>query len=260
MKFVPLIIVTSLITLTLFLGSGQASLPQSTVKNIVLVHCAFADGSSWAKVIPILESRGFRVTAVQNPLSSLSDDANATRRILALQDGPVILVGHSWGGAVITEVGNDPKVAGLVYVAAYAPDKGESAGDVSAAYGRTAGQKRIEVDAQQFASMSEQGILNFFAEGLPMAERKLVHAVQGQTYVPMFAEKLTQAAWRSKPSWHVVATKDQTLTADMERANVVKSNGKSIEIPTCHVAMLQEPEKVADLIAEAAQDAMAKKP
>src|SRR5215475_12233412 len=105
------------------LGSAsRAQPPQGTVKNIVLVHGAFADGSSWAKVIPILEARGFHVTAVQNPLTSLADDANATRRIIAHQDGPVILVGHSWGGAVITEAGDDPQVAGLVYIAAFAPD------------------------------------------------------------------------------------------------------------------------------------------
>src|SRR5262245_62242828 len=104
---------------------SRAQAPEGAVKNIVLVHGAFADGSSWAKVIPILESRGFHVAAVQNPLTSLADDVNATQRIIAQQDGPVILVGHSWGGAVITEAGDDPKVLGLVYVAAYSPDKGQ---------------------------------------------------------------------------------------------------------------------------------------
>jgi pimeloyl-ACP methyl ester carboxylesterase len=108
-------------------GSAHAQSEQPAVKNIVLVHGAFADGTSWSKVIPILEARGFHVVAVQNPLTSLSDDVNATRRIIAMQDGPIILVGHSWGGAVISEVGDDPKVAGLVYVAAYVPDVGMSA-------------------------------------------------------------------------------------------------------------------------------------
>ena len=233
--------------------------PEDTVKNIVLVHGAFADGSSWAKTIPILESRGFHVTAVQNPLTSLADDANATRRIIALQDGPVILVGHSWGGAVITEAGDDPKVAGLVYVAAYAPDVGKSANDTSAPFAPTPGQKSIQVDAQHFAWMSEEGILNHFAEGLPMSERRLVFAVQGQIYGPMLDEKLTHAAWKSKPSWHVIASKDHTLTPAMERAGAEKARGKSIALPTCHVAMLQEPEKVADLISEAAKDALKKK-
>jgi len=230
--------------------------PQDTVKNIVLVHGAFADGSSWAKTIPILESRGFHVTAVQNPLTSLADDANATRRIIALQDGPVILVGHSWGGAVITEVGDDPKVAGLVYVAAYVPDIGKSANDTSAPFGLTPGQKSIQVDSQHFASMTEEGILNSFAEGLPVSERRLVFAVQGQIYGPMFDEKLTHAAWKSKPSWHVIASNDHTLTPAMEREGADKARGKSVALPTCHVAMLQEPEKVADLITKAAQEAL----
>src|SRR6516225_4344666 len=179
-----------------FADVDQAQAQQQAVKNIVLVHGAFADGTSWGKVIPILEARGFHVVAVQNPLTSLSDDVNATRRIMAMQDGPVILVGHSWGGAVITEAGDDPKVAGLVYVAAYAPDVGMSANDTSKPFGATPGQKAIQADSQHFAWMSEEGILNSFAEGLPMAERRLVLAVQGQIYGPMFDEKLTHAAWK----------------------------------------------------------------
>ena len=234
-------------------GSPPVQSQQPPVKNIVLVHGAFADGSSWAKVIPILEARGLHVVAVQNPLTSLSDDVNATRRIIAMQDGPVILVGHSWGGAVISEVGDDPKVAGLVYVAAYAPDVGKSANETSAPFGPTPGQKAIQADSQHFAWMSEEGILNSFADGLPMAERRLVLAVQGQTYGPMFDEKLTHAAWKSKPSWHVIATKDHTLSPAMEEADAKKAGGTAVRLPTCHVAMLQEPDKVADVITAAAK-------
>jgi len=244
---------TASIAAAVLSGSTAAQSQQSTVKNIVLVHGAFADGSSWTKVIPILEKRGLHVVAVQNPLTSLSDDANATRRIIAMEDGPVILVGHSWGGAVITEVGDDPKVAGLVYVAAYAPDAGSSANETSAPFGSTPGQKAIKVDSQHFASLSEEGVLNSFADGLPMAERRIILAVQGQIYGPMFDEKLTHAAWKSKPSWHVIATKDHTLSPAMEEAGAKKSHGVSISVPTCHVAMLQEPQKVADLIMEAAK-------
>src|SRR6201996_5574081 len=131
-------------------GASHAQTPAPPVKNIVLVHGAFADGTSWAKVIPILESRGFHVVAVQNPLTSLADDVNATRRLIALQDGPVILVGHSWGGAVITEAGDDPKVVGLVYVAAWTPDIGKSANETSNPFGFTPGQKSIQVDSQHF--------------------------------------------------------------------------------------------------------------
>src|SRR5262245_36772687 len=259
MKITNAILAGSFGVLLSLAGESRAEPTQGTVKNVVLVHGAFADGSSWAKVIPILESRGFHVTAVQNPLTSLADDANATRRVIAQQDGPVILVGHSWGGAVITEAGDDPKVAGLVYVAAFVPDKGASAIDTSKPFGPTPGLKSIQTDSHHFALMSEEGILNFFAEGLPMAERRLVLAVQGQTYGPMLDEKLTDAAWKSKPSWHVIATNDQTLAPAMERAGAEKARGKAVALPTCHVAMLQEPEKVADLITEAAREAVKKK-
>jgi pimeloyl-ACP methyl ester carboxylesterase len=225
------------------------------VKNIVLVHGAFADGTCWAKVIPILEARGFHVVAVQNPLTSLTNDVDATRRIIAMQDGPVILVGHSWGGAVITEVGDDPKVVGLVYVAAWMPEIGTSANQTSEPFGPTPVLKEIQVDAQHFASLSEEGVINDFADGLPMAERRLVLAVQGQTYGPMFDEKLTHAAWKSKPSWHVISMKDHTLSPAMEENAAKRSGGVAVKLPTCHVAMLQEPEKVADVITEAAKGA-----
>jgi pimeloyl-ACP methyl ester carboxylesterase len=143
-KVAKIVLAGSVGVATALLGSAHAS-QQSPVKNIVLVHGAFADGTSWAKVIPILEKRGFHVVAVQNPLTSLSDDVNATRRIISMQDGPVILVGHSWGGAVISEIGDDPRVAGLVYVAAYAPDVGMSANDASKPFGATPIQKTIQV-------------------------------------------------------------------------------------------------------------------
>jgi pimeloyl-ACP methyl ester carboxylesterase len=238
-------------------GVSHAQTTPPSVKNILLVHGAFADGTSWGKVIPILEARGFHVVAVQNPLTSLADDANATRRLIALQDGPVILVGHSWGGAVITEVGDDPKVVGLVYVAAWMPDVGKSANQTSEPFGPTPVLKEIRVDAQHFASLSEDGVINDFANGLPMAERRLVLAVQGQTYGPMFDEKLTHAAWRSKPSWHVISMNDRTLSPAMEEDEAKRSGGIAVKLPTCHVAMLQEPEKVADVISEAAKNSLA---
>jgi hypothetical protein len=147
-------------------------------------------------------------------------------------------------------------VAGLVYVSAYVPEVGQSANETSAPFGPTPGQQAIQVDSQKFASMSPEGIINSFADGLPMAERRLVLAVQGQIYGPMFDEKLTHAAWKSKPSWHVISLKDHTLSPAMEADGAKRSGGKSISLPTCHVAMLQEPRKVADLITEAANDAV----
>ena len=239
-------------------GVNSVGAQSQAVKNILLVHGAFADGTSWGKVIPILAARGFHVVAVQNPLTSLADDANATRRLIALQDGPVILVGHSWGGAVISEAGDDPKVAGLVYVAAFVPEVGTSANQTGAPFGPTPGEKAIKVDEQHFAWMSDEGIINAFADGLPMAERRLVLAVQGQIYGPMFDEKLTHAAWKSKPSWHVISMNDHTLSPAMEEDGAKRSGGVAVRLPTCHVAMLQEPEKVADVITEAAKGAAAK--
>jgi pimeloyl-ACP methyl ester carboxylesterase len=254
-KLAKTVVAGSIGVATALSGVSHAQAQSQPVKNILLVHGAFADGTSWGKVIPILEARGFHVVAVQNPLTSLEDDANATRRLIALQDGPVILVGHSWGGAVITEVGDDPKVVGLVYVAAWMPEIGNSANQSSEPFGPTPVLKEIKVDAQHFASLSEEGVINDFADGLPMAERRLVLAVQGQIYGPMFDEKLTHAAWKSKPSWHVISMNDRTLSPAMEEDGAKRSGGVAVKLPTCHVAMLQEPEKVADVITEAAKEA-----
>jgi pimeloyl-ACP methyl ester carboxylesterase len=129
----------------------------AVVKNIVLVHGAFADGSSWSNVIPLLQEMSCHAVAVQNPMTSLADEVAFTKRIIALQDGPVLLVGHSWGGAVITQAGDDPKVVGLVYVAAYAPEVGQSANDASSPFGWTEGQRQIRLDGQKFATLTSQG-------------------------------------------------------------------------------------------------------
>lgn len=246
----------ALTIMTPVVAIGQSA--PNVVKNIVLVHGAFADGTSWSRVIPLLEADGYHVVAVQNPLTSLADDVAATKRAIALQDGPVILVGHSWGGAVITQAGNDPKVAGLVYIAAYAPDVGESANDASTPYGLTEGQKSIRLDDQKFATMTSQGMLEDFAQCLSVSERKLILAVQGESYGPMFAEKLTTAAWKTKPSWVVISADDRMLPPAMERAEEKKLNATATVLPTCHLAMLKAPVKVAAVISDAAKQALSK--
>ena len=228
----------------------------SDVKNIVLVHGAFADGSSWSKVIPHLQQMGYNAVAVQNPLTSLADEVAFTKRIIGLQDGPVILVGHSWGGAVITEAGDDPKVVGLVYVTAYAPEPGQSANDASSPFGWTEGQKQIRVDSQKFATVTEKGMFEYIAEGLAEAERKLFFAVQGQSYGPMFDEKLTVAAWKSKPTWAVISTKDQMLPPEMERTSAEKIGAVTTTLSTCHMSILEEPARVAAVIDQAAKAAL----
>ena len=228
----------------------------SDVKNIVLVHGAFADGSSWSKVIPHLQQMGYNAVAVQNPLTSLADEVAFTKRIIGLQDGPVILVGHSWGGAVITEAGDDPKVVGLVYVTAYEPEPGQSANDASSPFGWTEGQKQIRVDSQKFATVTEKGMFEYIAEGLAEAERKLFFAVQGQSYGPMFDEKLTVAAWKSKPTWAVISTKDQMLPPEMERTSAEKIGAVTTTLSTCHMSILEEPARVAAVIDQAAKAAL----
>jgi pimeloyl-ACP methyl ester carboxylesterase len=233
--------------------------PSSVVKNIVLVHGAFADGSSWAKVIPLLQEMGYNVAAVQNPMTSLADEVAFTKRIIALQDGPVILVGHSWGGAVITQAGDDPKVAGLVYVAAYAPEVGQSANDASSPFGWTEGQKQIRLDSEKFATLTSEGMLEDVTEALPMAERKLAFAVQGQSYGPMFDEKLTVAAWKTKPTWSLISAKDRMIPPAMEEAAAKKMGAVTTTLQTCHMVIMEEPAKVAAVIDEAAKNALTKK-
>jgi pimeloyl-ACP methyl ester carboxylesterase len=228
----------------------------STVTNIVLVHGAFADGSSWAKVIPLLQARGYRAVAVQNSLTSLADEVSATKRVIALQDGPVILVGHSWGGAVITQAGDDPKVAALVYVAAYAPEAGQSANDASAPFGITEGQKQIRADGEGFVTLTAEGMFEDVTEALPLAERQLAFAVQGQSFGPMFSEKLTTSAWKTKPSWFVISEKDRMLPPAMERHAAKMLGAKVTSLATCHMVILEQPEKVAAVIDDAARTAL----
>jgi pimeloyl-ACP methyl ester carboxylesterase len=230
----------------------ESAQPQR-VHNIVLVHGAWADGSSWHKVIPLLEKKGFHVTAVHLPFTTFADDVAAVKRTLALQDGPVLLVGHSYGGAVITEAGNDPKVVGLVYVAAFAPDGGQSAGDLNSEYPPTPGAKEFRPDASGFLRLTDKGIAEDFAQDLSTAEKEVLAATEGQTSGPNeLAAKVTTPAWRSKPSFYIVADKDRMIPPELERKLAAQMHATTIHIPSSHVPMLSHPTEVANFISEAA--------
>src|SRR5260370_3199530 len=180
--------------------AAQANPPQG-VRNIVIVHGAWADGSSGAKVIPLLQGKGLHVVAVQNPLTSLADDVAATKRAIALQDGTVLLVGHSYGGVVITEAGNDPKVLGLVYVAALAPSDGESVASVTKPFPPAPLGSEIRADAEGFLTVTPKGIAEDLAQDLSDKEQQLLTATQGPTAAAVFGATITTAAGKTKPSW-----------------------------------------------------------
>jgi pimeloyl-ACP methyl ester carboxylesterase len=226
--------------------------PAKTPTTVVLVHGAFADGSSWEKVIPLLEARGLRVVAVQNPLTSLADDVAATKRALDVSSGPVILVGHSWGGTVITEAGAHDKVAALVYVAAFAPDAGGSSNDLGKDVPPAPGLANVRPDSAGFLSLSPESVAKNFAQDLPAAKTAVMAATQGPIAGKAFDDKVTNAAWKSKPSWYIVAENDRMIQPDLERAMAKKINAKATTLPTSHVPMLSRPGDVADVILDAA--------
>lgn len=220
------------------------------IKNVVLVHGAFADGSSYAKVIPLLEAKGLNVVAVQNPLSSLADDVAATRRAIAMQDGPVVLVGHSWGGMVISEAGNDPKVAALVYIAALVPDEGQATNDVLKPYPPTPGLAAIHADASGYLTLTRAGIEDAFVPDLPKDERAIVYATQGPWNSAALAEKVSSPAWKSKPSWYIVVD-DRMVPKDFEIAVARKIGATTTTLAAGHVPMLSRPKEVAAVILDA---------
>ncbi len=223
------------------------------VKNVVLVHGAFADGSGYKGLYEELTKKGYNVTVVQNPLSSLEDDVKATKLALDKQDGPTILAGHSWGGSVITEAGNHPKVAALVYIAAFQPDNGES----------TLQWAQSAPPAPEFGILppDENGILYFskekyhagFCADLSQAQADFMYASQGAFYAKGFATTITDAAWRHKPAFGIVATEDKAINPDIERNMYKRSNSKITEIKGSHVVFISQPAKVAAVIVEAAK-------
>ena len=237
--------------IALALGVLVGSANAQPVKNIVLVHGAFADGSSWARVIPLLQAKGYHVTAVQNPLTSLADDVAATQRAIDMQDGPVVLVGHSWAGVVITEAGVDSKVVGLVYVSAFAPDQGETVGDLGKAYPQPPALAAPIADKQGFLTLGPDAFEKFGSD-LPKSEAYVACATQGPIAASAFGAKVSGVAWKTKPSWYIVSTLDQAIAPDEERFFAKRMKATTTELKASHVSMLSQPKAVAAVIMEAA--------
>jgi pimeloyl-ACP methyl ester carboxylesterase len=239
---------------TLFSAVSSKAQTNQPVKNVVLVHGAFADGSGWKKLYEILTKKGFNVTVVQNPLTSLEDDVTATNLALDKQDGPTILVGHSWGGVVITQAGNHPKVAGLVYVAALQPDKGETAVQWL--------QSAPPAPENGVMAPDEKGIVYYdkakfhagFCADLSKEDADFMYASQGAIYVKGFATPVTEAAWKNKPAYGVIATEDKSINPDIQRTMYKRSNTKVTEVKGSHVVFISQPKAVADVIIAASKD------
>ena len=233
-------------------AQAQPQLPAKGVKNVVFVHGAYADGSCWDQVIALLQAKGFNAIAVQNPMLSMADDIAATRRALALMDGPVLLVGHSSAGMVITEVGTDPKVAGLFYMSALIPKEGQSVVDVVAGHSAP-GNAEVREDASGFLSLTLKGMNENFAQDVPAAERKVMYATQVPWAKTYTTEKVTAAAWKTKPSWCIVSELDRSIDPELERAEARMIKATTLELKASHVSMVSQPKKVADFIEEATQ-------
>lgn len=259
-RLTAIAVATLALTATAALAAPKpaAEIKPAGVKNIVLVHGAFADGSSWSKVAAILIKKGYHVTAVQNPLTSVSDDVASVKRALALLDGPAILAGHSYGGAVITEAGADPKVVGLVYVAAFGPDVGETLNDSIHKYPPPPAFAHPIVDKQGFLSLPEDSVVEHFVQDLPKPEARLVYAVQGPINAAGFDYKFPAAAWKTKPSWYIVAKRDGAIQPDLERFFAQRMKATTTELDSAHVPMLSRPADVARVLIEAATKAAPK--
>ena len=227
----------------------------STIKNVVLVHGAFADGSGWKALYNVLTEKGYHVTVVQNPLTSLEDDVVATKVALDNQNGPAILVGHSWGGAVITEAGNHPKVAGLVYVAAFQPDKGESALQWLQTAPPAPENGVLPPDDKGIVYYDKAKYHAGFCADISKEEADFMYASQGAFYAKGFTTPITHAAWKDKPTYGIVATEDKSIASEIQRNMYKRSNTGVTEVKGSHVIYMSQPEAVANVIIEAAVNA-----
>ncbi|WP_461054825.1 alpha/beta hydrolase [Spirosoma arcticum] len=231
-------------------AQGQAK--SAGLKNVVLVHGAYADGFSWSKVIPQLHAKGLNVTAVHLPLTSLRDDVAATKRAIARMKGPVLLVGHSWAGMVITEAGNNPKVEGLLYISALIPNDGQAVVDVVKGYPDSPGGAETQEDASGFLYLSEKGMNEDFVPDLSPVERLNVYATQGPWAKKALSDKVSNAAWKTKPSWVIIDKQDRMVNPVLQRDQAKRIKATTLELNSGHVSILSHPKEVAMFITEAA--------
>jgi pimeloyl-ACP methyl ester carboxylesterase len=224
------------------------------IRNIVLVHGAWADGSGWKAVYDILSNDGYNVSIVQEPETTFQDDVAATRRILALQNGRSILVAHSYGGAVITEAGTDPSVAGLVYIAAHMPDAGESEAEDGKRFPSDLSKSNaIKKTADGFTYLDPAQFHEYFAADVPAAQAAFMSRSQVLNFADNFKAVITVPAWRSKPSWMLVAGSDRTINPDLERWYAARAKSHKVEVPgASHCVYISRPKDVAAVIEEAA--------
>jgi pimeloyl-ACP methyl ester carboxylesterase len=222
-----------------------------SVRNIVFVHGLFADGSCWSEVIGRLQAAGLNATSVQNPLTTLAEAVAATQRVLARQDGPTVLVGHSFSGMIVTEAGMHPNVSALVYVAARAPDAGEDYAALAGTFPTPPATAGIVFDGDE-GRLSEEAFLRDFAGDLPSARAKVLYAVQEPFHKALLTGRTTQAAWRSKPSYYAVSTEDRTINPDLQRFMAKRMGAKTIEVKASHLSLISQPDTIAALVLQAA--------
>lgn len=224
----------------------------TAIANVILVHGAWADGSSWARVIPLLAAKGLKVTAVQLPLTSFEADVAAVSRAIALVEGEVVLVGHSYAGAVIGQAGNDHKVARMVYIDAFAPDAGESAGTLFGQFEAAPLGAEIRPDAQGFLSLTRTGIDDLFAQDLSDEDKAVVFATQGPINGAALGGELTQAAWHDRPTFYLIGTQDHAIPRVEQERMAARMSATIAHVEASHVPMLSQPSAVADFIGQAA--------
>ncbi len=229
----------------------------NTLPNIVLVHGAWADGSSWSAVIERLQADGYHVTAPQFPMTTLADNVARLREALDLQNGPTIVAGHSYGGQIMTALGtNAPNVVGLVYIAAFGLDEGESIGALLSQGPVTPALAHLSIDKQGFAWLSEDDFVNHFAADVDPAKAKVMYAVQQALAASALGDVMGLPAWKSLPTWYLVAADDQAIPPDAERQFARRMGATTVEVPSSHVAMVSHPDDVVKLIETAAQVAV----